>query len=341
MILGAMVYRSRKRRLLGLRTDTQGRVAFEIMCLALLTFGWLGLRDLVLNIEGNAIAYFVVPVWALTAYPFAGFRSRPKTAKHQGRAATHWTSGPVALGIAVAVGATIAWSSKRPDLQPELDLEPVRPPQAVLDAVSPLGLTVSIGQPFEIAGASDDDGEWFVPVECEISDTDAQRLAAPNPGERWLFGVLWGEDSRPPRTPRSYIQPVPKLTLSLSSTPGGDIREAAWAIFQRCPLSTERLLLPLWPEDAATLIDGSGSSWIRADAIGLPRGDPRISNIQNADSFEDAAKSLIQMGLAIESGELAMIPVDGLVNGGPVFEVQDFTVNPSLSNAPSATDLIR
>ncbi len=76
MILGAVAYRSRKRRLLGLRPDTKGRVVFEIACLTLLTLAWLGLRDLVLHIVEDPVPHLVIPVWALAAYPCAGLRIR-------------------------------------------------------------------------------------------------------------------------------------------------------------------------------------------------------------------------------------------------------------------------
>lgn len=341
MILGAVAYRSRKRRLLGLRPDTQGRVVFEIACLALLTLAWLALGDLALRIVDDPVGHLVIPVWALAAYPSAGLRIRPETSERQARGAKSWTGGPVALVLAFVVGAAAAQIVRVQGVQ-GVQPEPLRPPQAALDAVRPLGLAVSMGQPFEVAASRDDEGEWFVPVECGIADGEARRLAVPTPGERWLFGVLWGDGASLPLEPRSYIQPVPKLTLSLSFTPGGDVHEAAWAIFARCPVSTERLLLPLWPEDAALLLDGSGSAWIRADALGLPRDDPQVPTLPGGESFEERLESMLPMALALASGDLdVFIPVDGLVNGGPVFEVRDFALNPNLSRIPSGAELVR
>ena len=159
-----------------------------------------------------------------------------------------------------------------------------------------------MGQPFEVPTSGADASEWFVSVECGIADGEARRLAVPTPGERWLFGVLWGDGSSPPPEPRSYIQPLPKLTLSLSFVPGGAVHEAAWAIFAKCPFSTERLLLPLWPEDAAMLTDGSVSAGMRADALGLPRDDPRVPDLRGVDSLEEVFESALPLALALARG---------------------------------------
>lgn len=336
MILGAVAYRSRKRRLLGLRPDTQGRVVFEIACLVLLTLAWLARSDLALRIEDSPAQYLLIPLLALAAYPCAGSRIRPATSDRQ-VAAPPWTGGLHALAIAFVLGSLGAAAVHALLPVQAVQPEPPRPPQGVLDAVRPLGLAVTMGQPFEVPGP--DEAEWFVSVDCGIADGEARRLAVPTPGERWLFGVLWGDGSSPQLESRSYIQPVPKLTLSLSST-GGDVHEAAWAIFGKCPLSTERRLLPLWPEDAAMLIDGSGSAWIRADALGLPRDHPQLPTVRDSESFEELFESALPMALAFANGDL-FIPVDGLVNGGPVFEVRDFVLDSNLSNVPSAADLIR
>ena len=83
MILGSIAYRSRKRRLLGLRSDTRGRLLFEVACLSLLTLAWLALRDLELFIRQAPVQYFVIPVWALAAYPCAGLWTRFKQFRKQ------------------------------------------------------------------------------------------------------------------------------------------------------------------------------------------------------------------------------------------------------------------
>ena len=327
MFLGAVAYRSRKRRLLGLRPDTQARVVFEIACLALITLASLPL--LLHTREG----WLLVPLWALLAYPCAGLRI--DTPERDARAA-RWTGGPAALAIAFVLGA-VARFALVPTGQ-AVESEPARPAQAVLNAVRPLGLAVSMGQPFEVPASRDDEPEWFVSVECGIADGEARRLAAPTPGERWLFGVLWGDGPLTPPWPRTYVQPLPRLTLSLSYT-ADDVHEAAWAIFPKCPRSNERRLVPLWSEDAAMLIDGSGSPWMRADALGLPRDHPELPALRRAESFEELAESALPLALAFaRSDDDLFIPVDGLVNGGPVFEVREFVLDSNIPNVPSEAE---
>lgn len=334
MLLGAVAYRSRKHRLLGLRAESGTRIGFEVVCLVLLSIAWLALHDLGTQIIERPVEHLVIPIWALVAYGCAGLRIRPKTSEGQQQAPESRTNGPAVLVLALVLGATAAYALRGQD--EEVRPEPGRPPQTVLDAVRPLGLSVSMGDPFEVPPSTDDEGGWFVPVECRIADSEAQRYAAPSPAERWLFGVLWGDGLARPLEPRSYIQPVPKLTLSLSSTPGGEIHEAAWAIFGKCQSSTERILLPLWPEDAAILIGGPGAAWMRADGLGLPRNEG-----WRGESFEEVIEStLLPMALALATGD-GLIPVDGLVNGGPVFDIVEFTINSELSNIPSSAEQLR
>ena len=75
-ISGAVAYRSRKRRLLGLRPDTSGRVVFEIACLTWLLLAWLPPALLLLDWLVDPIQP-IVSVWALAAYSCAGMRIRP------------------------------------------------------------------------------------------------------------------------------------------------------------------------------------------------------------------------------------------------------------------------
>ena len=342
VILGAVAYRSRRRRLLGLRADSHARVLFEIACLVMLTVAWLALVDLAVLIVEEPVRHFVFPIWALVAYPCATLRLRPKNGNPPTVILGSFAAGVAALALAVVVGGAAAHALRegQPGVQPAS--EPPRPAQGVLDAVRPLGLAVSMGQPFEVPSGDGNEPEWLVPVECGLADGEGRRLDDPTPAERWLFGTLWGDSTPPPPRPRSYIQPIPKLTLSRSSVPAGDVAEAAWAVFMRCPLSTERLLLPLWPEDAAELLDGSAEALIRVEALGMSHQDPRVPDLDAAGSADEAFIAALPMALAIARGDLsAFVAVDGLVNGGPVFEVRDFVLDPDLSRVPSSVDPIR
>ena len=340
VLLGAVAYRSRRRRLLGLRSDSHARVLFEAVCLAVLAVAWLALTDVAVLVVYQPATYLMFPIWALAAYPCAGFRLPLKNADPSTVIMGSWTGGVTVLALAFLVGGVAAHVLRGGQPSPA-SAEPLRPVQTVLDAVRPLGLAVSMGQPFEVLSGDGVDTEWFVPVECGSSDGEASRISDPTPAERWLFGTLWGDGTPPPPRPRGYIQPIPKLTLSRSSGPPGEVSEAAWAVFMRCPGSTERLLLPLWPEDAAELLDGSADVWIRVDALGMALGDPRVPEPDAIDSDEEAFTTLLPMALAIARGDLsAFIPVDGLVNGGPVFEVRDFHVDADLPRVPSPVDRI-
>lgn len=259
-------------------------------------------------------------------------RTRPETSEQQRQAPGSRTNGPAVLVLALVLASTAAHAFRVQDSEPE----PLRPPQAVLDAVPPLGLAVSMGQPFEIPPSAEDDGGWFVPVECGPADGERVRLDEPTPGEQWLFGVLWSDGSPGPVEPRSYVQAAPILTLLLSSNPQGDIHEAAWGIFMKCPSSTERMLFELSPADVLRVI-GASSAWMRADAVGLARDNALalFRAVQQSDSVDEAAEALIPLAGEISTGD-AWLPVDGLMNGGPVFEVREFTIDPELPRIPSA-----
>ena len=340
VILGAVAYRSRRRRLLGVRPDSHARVLFEAVCLGVLAVAWLALADLAVLIVDEPATYFMFPIWALAAYPCARLRLPLKNGDPSTVIMGSWTGGVTVLALAFIIGGAAAHALRGGQPSPA-SAEPLRPVQTVLDAVRPLGLAVAMGQPFEVLSGDGNDAEWFVPVECGPADGETRRLSDPTPAERWLFGTLWGDGTTPPPRPRGYIQPIPKLTLSRSSAPPGEVSEAAWAVFMRCPGSTERLLVPLWPKDAADLLDGSADVWIRVDALGMARGDARVPDPDAIDSDEEAFIALLPMALAIARGDLsAFIPVDGLVNGGPVFEVRDFLVDADLPRVPSPVDRI-
>ncbi|WP_419936891.1 hypothetical protein [Candidatus Palauibacter sp.] len=53
----------------------------------------------------------------------------------------------------------------------------------------------------------------------------------------------------------------------------------------------------------------------------MPRS-PEMAGLLEAESMEDAAERVTW--LALNLAEMA-VPVDGLVNGGPVFEVRELT----------------
>ena len=75
---------------------------------------------------------------------------------------------------------------------------------------------------------------------------------------------------------------------------------------------------------------------MRADGLGLPRNEG-----WRGESFEEVIEStLLPMALALATGD-GLIPVDGLVNGGPVFDIVEFTINSELSNIPSSAEQLR
>ena len=298
MILGAVAYRSRKRRLFGLRPDTRGRLLLEITALAVLTAAWLTLRDLAFYIGEDPVSYLLIPVWALAAYPCAGCLVRPEPSERKPSSREPvWAGGPDSLAIAFALGAAAAVAMHAWRLEP-VKSEPARPSQTLLDAVPPLGLAVSMSQPVAIEPSGSDVPSWIVSIECGIAEGEADRLAAPTAAERWLFGVLWGTGSPAPPEPRSYVQAVPLLTLLLSfessairTVPDEDPAAPNWfsrmaaaarraarrdartaaavsAVFPRCPGSTQRLTLPVRRDHAGVLLDASATVSLRVDALG-------------------------------------------------------------------------
>ena len=198
----------------------------------------------------------------------------------------------------------------------EVDQEPERPSPALLETVQPMGLRISVGDLRWDTNDATGMPEWQVPVACGAAAGEQERLASPMPGDRWLFGVLWGDDVA---EPRSYIQAIPKVTLWLTQPETGRSWPAAWGRFYRCPMSTEHLALPLWPEDASALADGAVLVEVDVEALGMPRSRD-MREVLDARSIEDAARRLLW--LAFNFDEMA-VPVDGLVNGGPVFEVRE------------------
>ena len=79
MILGAVAYRSRKRRLLGLLPATLARKIREALALVAILLG-VGLqRDLGALLAADPVPNLIAPLWALIAYFCAGIRIRHKT----------------------------------------------------------------------------------------------------------------------------------------------------------------------------------------------------------------------------------------------------------------------
>ena len=74
MILGALAYRSRKRRLLGLRTETMLRRSVEALALAAIVLLIILRNDIVFEIATDSFPYVIVPGWAIVAYCCAGIR---------------------------------------------------------------------------------------------------------------------------------------------------------------------------------------------------------------------------------------------------------------------------
>ena len=82
VVLAVAAYRSRKRRLLGLRPDTHRRVLFEAGCLVASVFlFWTILNAPAIDVAEDPVPFLVMPVWGLLAYPLAGLRpsGRSKT----------------------------------------------------------------------------------------------------------------------------------------------------------------------------------------------------------------------------------------------------------------------
>ena len=80
MILGALAYRSRKRRIEGLKPDTMIRKVLESTALVVIVLSVCLQRDLMVLIATDPVPNFIVPAWALIAYFFAGCRIKTAVA---------------------------------------------------------------------------------------------------------------------------------------------------------------------------------------------------------------------------------------------------------------------
>src|SRR5260370_4111482 len=74
--LGALAYRSAKRRWLGEVRSTMVRRILEGIAILLILGLWLRLNNLRDLIVTQPVPYGLAPLWALIAYAFMGFRSR-------------------------------------------------------------------------------------------------------------------------------------------------------------------------------------------------------------------------------------------------------------------------
>ena len=77
IVLGALVYRSRKRRILGERTSTRLRICTEYAVLLIILGAWLLQKDF-LHLVATDPAPQMVPVLVFLAYACAGLRHRIK-----------------------------------------------------------------------------------------------------------------------------------------------------------------------------------------------------------------------------------------------------------------------
>ena len=71
--------------------------------------------------------------------------------------------------------------------------------------------------------------------------------------------------------------------------------------------------------------------WMHVDALGLPRDHPQLPAVVGGRFERQRA-----LGQLVERlGTDVLIPVDGLISGGPVFEVREFLLDSNLPNVPS------
>lgn len=75
ILLGALAYRSAKRRWLGQVASTKVRCLLEAVAIGIILFSMLRLPNLHELVISQPFHYVLIPVWALTAYVLVGFRS--------------------------------------------------------------------------------------------------------------------------------------------------------------------------------------------------------------------------------------------------------------------------
>lgn len=75
MILGSLAYRSRKRRLLGWKSETFVRRGLEVLYLVVIALLVGAQNNLVVLIATDPVPNLVIPAWAFVEYHCAGFRT--------------------------------------------------------------------------------------------------------------------------------------------------------------------------------------------------------------------------------------------------------------------------
>jgi hypothetical protein len=75
ILLGALAYRSAKKRMLGQVASTTARKAGEGIAMALIVALLLPLNSLTTLMASNPEHYVVIPAWAIIAYLFVAFRA--------------------------------------------------------------------------------------------------------------------------------------------------------------------------------------------------------------------------------------------------------------------------
>ena len=76
MIVGALAYKSAKRRMLGEVATTVTRRLLEGLGIVLIVLSIVILNNLKYLIVTDPVTHFVIPVWAIVAYLAVGFRSK-------------------------------------------------------------------------------------------------------------------------------------------------------------------------------------------------------------------------------------------------------------------------
>jgi hypothetical protein len=76
IILGALAYRSAKKRMLGQVASTKIRMAAEALAMLIVVVMVLSLNDLRTLLITQPVHYAIIPAWAIIAYLFVAFRRR-------------------------------------------------------------------------------------------------------------------------------------------------------------------------------------------------------------------------------------------------------------------------
>ena len=80
IVLGAVAYRSAKKRLLGEVKSTPTRRILEALPILIIILNLFALNDLTGLIKTNPVGFFLVPAWAIFAFLLVAFRSKKSDA---------------------------------------------------------------------------------------------------------------------------------------------------------------------------------------------------------------------------------------------------------------------